>query len=524
MTAPALAIDERDLAPGIDYAAIRKQFFFGLSQGLSVERMSFDEFFPKAWPLLDPLNDLLHNWHMDAIAEHLEAVDKGEILRLVINVPPRSLKSALLNAWAAWTWTIRPWQKFMFVSYSRELAVRHSLDRRRVMESPWYQEKWGAIVQMQSDQDKKNHFENTARGEMMATSVKGGATGMGADVIVFDDLINPKEAESKVERERSIVAFDATFSSRLNDKKLGKMIIVEQRLHKNDLTAHVLKRGDWTHLNLPAEADKRTVITFPISKRVVVREVGDILHPEREGRPELDQAKRALGSRGYAAQYIQNPSSEDGSMVKRRWWKFYHDEPTIMVRHMQVVAQSWDFAFKELNTSSYVVGLVGGRRGADKYIFDEFRDHMDFSGACRAVEAATSKWPMATHKFYEDAANGPAVKSALTRRVSGLIAVPPIGSKVARMAAAAPDIEAGNVLLPYPYDDAGAVLPGRQWVLDFIEELANFPDEPNDRGDALSQFVTMINAVNLDQEQEGPSGNFLDDMDMTDDFGGFINV
>lgn len=507
------AVAERrrpELTPDIGRAKVISR----LAKGLSVQRMAFAKFLPEAWPVIEPLNAFRANWHIDCIAEYLEAVDNGEIPRLVINIQPRSAKSSIVSvAWPVWTWTQRPWQRFIFASYSKELSTRHSVDRRRILESDWYRTRWGSIVSMQADQDRKDMFENTARGTMFATSIGGSITGMGADVIVFDDLINPKEAESKAEREKALREFDQSFSTRLNDKKNGRMVIVEQRLHASDLTSHVLRQGGWTHLCLPAMAEKKTVIEFPISKRTIVREAGDILHPDREGAREIEQAKRALGSRAFAAQYQQNPTSEIGNILKRTWWKFWKVLPS----GFDLTITSWDMNFKETKDGSYVVGQAWGKRGGDYFLLGQTRQRMDFADTIQAVIALTAKFPNAGGHLIEDRANGPAIISALQKRISGIVPIEPTGSKIARAQAISPVVEAGNVYLPDPEQ--------HPWVHEFIEEAAAFKGidgEMNDQVDALTQAINWFSQARfVNPEELNEEVSFIDDEDLQS-VGGFI--
>ena len=264
-------------------------------------------------------------------------------------------------------------------------------------------------------------------------------------------------------------------------------------------------------MDLPVIIADRVVYSFPLTKREKVREAGEVLNPARQDSTTLEKQKRASGSRAFSAQWLCKPSSDEGNMVKRYWWKFYHEDPKIIQSRMQVVCNSWDFAFKDLEDSSFVVGLTIGRTDSKKYVMGEVRDHLDFTQTCRAVTATDGQWIKTDYNFYEDRANGPAVKSALAGKVRALISVEPLGSKAARMSAILPDIEAGDVLLPYPYDESGNPRADRQWVLDFIEELARFPEEPNDRGDALSQGVVKLNNVFIDDgktDEEG--GQFMD--------------
>jgi predicted phage terminase large subunit-like protein len=440
---------------------------------------SLSEYIRQGWPVIEPATRYLHNWHIDAIAEHLEAVTDGQILRLLINMPPRYMKSIAVSVmWPTWEWLKYPDSRWLFVSYSGTLSTKHSLDRRTVIQSEWYQRRWAGIYQLTSDQNVKTEYQNSERGVMVATSVGGSVTGKGGRRIVVDDPHNPTEAQSDVQREAALTFFDQTLSTRLDDKKTGAIVVVMQRLHEADLSAHCMELG-YTHLCLPAEAEKRTVITMPVSGREIVREKGDLLWPEREGPNELALVKRALGSYGYAGQYEQSPSPAEGGILKRAWWQYYKAPPA----RFDEVIQSWDMAFKDLKTSDYVVGQVWGRVGADKYLLDQVRDRLDFPATITAVESLTAKWPNARLKLVEDKANGPAVIAVLHKSIPGLVAVEPEGGKVARVNAVSPDIEAGNVHLPHP-----SIAP---WIHDFVERCAAFPNVAyDDEIDTMSQALT----------------------------------
>ncbi len=336
---------------------------------------------------------------------------------------------------------------------------------------------------------------------MVATSVGGTATGKGGDFIVVDDLHNPTEAQSDIQRETAITFFDQTLSTRLDNKRTGAIVVVMQRLHEKDLSGHLLERGDYVYLRLPAEAETRTIIHLPISGRSIVRGEGDLLWPEREGPIELAAQKKAMGSYAYAGQYQQRPSPAEGGILKRYWWKYWcypgQKLPAVTTRNEGgamlnidavelpqglIEAQSWDMAFKDTKESAYVVGQIWGRAGADCFLLDQVRDKMDFPSTIDAVEKMTEKWPKAGAKWIEDKANGPAVIATLGRRVPGLIPVNPEGGKEARAHAVSPMIEAGNVFLPHP-----AIA---SWVHEFIEECAAFPNSVNnDQVDSMTQAL-----------------------------------
>lgn len=280
---------------------------------------SFAEFVRDAWPVLEPVTPYLGNWHIDLIAEHLEEVTAGRETRLLVNMPPRYGKSILITVlWPVWEWLTRPETRWMFASYSSSLSTKHSVDRRAVIQSDWYQERWGERFKLSTDQNVKTEFQNDRRGVMVSTSVGGSATGKGGDRIVVDDLQNPKDAESDAVRLSALNFFDRTLSNRLNDKRRGAIVVVMQRLHQADISARCLELG-YTHVKIPAEALGRTVVHFP-SGREVVREDGDLLWPEREGPAEIDAARSQMGSYGYAGQYLQEPAPPGGGLFKREWF------------------------------------------------------------------------------------------------------------------------------------------------------------------------------------------------------------
>ena len=290
---------------------------------------SLRSFIEQAWHVLEPQTPFVPNWHIDLIVEYLEAVTAGEIKRLLINVPPRSMKSLLVSVfWPAWEWLRRPGGRWIFTSYSDGLSSKHSLDRRTLIQSPWYQSRWGSRIQLASDQNVKGEFQNTQRGVMLATSIGGSVTGKGGNRIVVDDPHNPIQAESDVQREHAVTYFGNTLSTRLDDKKADAIVVVMQRLHHRDLAATCIDLG-YTHINLPAEAEAPTTLVMPRSGRIVTRAVGDLLWPEREGRAELDMQKILLGSADYAGQYQQRPAPADGLFFLRPWWRYFKKAPQI---------------------------------------------------------------------------------------------------------------------------------------------------------------------------------------------------
>ncbi len=372
---------------------------------------------------------------------------------------------------------------------------------------------------MSEDQNQKQEYENTARGHMIATSVGGTATGKGGDIIVEDDMLNSKEADSAAARGDSLSMHSNILPTRLDNPKTGSRIVVEQRTHVDDVSGYVLKQEkDWTHVCLPMEAEKKCSIVFPISGRIVEREADELLNPKHRGEHEVAELKRAMGSRSYAAQCQQNPTSELGNILKRGWWKHWHVEPD----GYDIVIQSWDTTFKETKKGSYVCGQAWGKRSANFYLLGQIRARMNFNDAVKAIENFSVQYPRATGKLIEDKANGPAIISTLKNKIPGIIAVTPIGSKASRAQNIAPVIESGNVHIPDPLKNP--------WVADFIEECAAFKGihgELNDQVDAMSQALCWLLQLAYEPEvqDDGIGNSFIEDEEAElDPIGGFVNA
>jgi len=217
-------------------------------------RRSFYEFVVQAWPIMEPATPFVPGIHVEAICQHLQAVAEGRLGNLIINVPPGHAKSLLCAVfWPAWVWTHKPQIRWLFASYSATLSVRDSVRCRRLIESDWYQQRWGTVYQLSPDQNEKHRFENEASGYRIATSVGGTATGERADIVVVDDPHSVDQAESEGSRRTAVEWFNGTISTRLNDFTYGHKVVIQQRLHEADLTGDLLAKGDFELLCLPAE-------------------------------------------------------------------------------------------------------------------------------------------------------------------------------------------------------------------------------------------------------------------------------
>src|SRR5262249_32450832 len=260
------------------------------------------EFVRQAWHVLEPQTVFVPGFHIDAICEHLEAITRGEIRNLIINVPPRHMKSLLVSVfWPAWEWIRKPHLRYLCSSYAQGLSVRDSLKCRRLVESPWYQARWGDRFKLTSDQNTKLRFDNDRSGYRLSTSVGGAVTGEGGDRILVDDPHNVSEAESDAVRESTTNWFDVAMSTRVNDPRTAAKVIVMHRCHQRDLSGHLLEQGGWDHLCLPAEYEATERVTS-INWSDPRIEIGELLWPERFGAGEIASLKTSLGSYGAAGQ------------------------------------------------------------------------------------------------------------------------------------------------------------------------------------------------------------------------------
>lgn len=279
----------------------------------------FQLFLRRSLLTINPGSRFSHNWHLAAIAEYLDAAARGEMRRLIINLPPRMLKSTIISvAWPAWLLGHNPRQRIMAASYAQPLATKHSTDCRLVMQSAWYSRVF-PDTKLSQGQNEKDRFATTARGHRLAVSVGGAAVGEGGNILIVDDPLNPLQATHAGQRDAANAWFDHTFASRLDDKQRGAIIVVMQRLHAEDLSGYLLAKGTWEHLSLPAIAPKRTMIQ--IGKFSYNRAEGEPLHAAREDAGLLERMQQEMGHHHFAAQYQQAPQKLASQFIKPEWFK-----------------------------------------------------------------------------------------------------------------------------------------------------------------------------------------------------------
>ncbi|RLQ00450.1 phage terminase large subunit [Geobacillus stearothermophilus] len=414
-----------------------------------------------------------HFRHTEYICEQLQPITEGESKRIIIELPPRHGKSmTVTETFPSYYIGKNPDKRVIVASYSDTLARKFGrLNKQKLDE--YGRELFG--VEISRINAANNNWSLAGyRGGMIATGIGGSITGEGADLLIIDDPFkNAEEANSPTIREKVWAEWEATLSTRLH--KDGSVIVIMTRWHEDDLVGRLLERSPykWERIRLPAIAEDEDDL--------LGREIGEPLCPELGFDEEWAENKKIeVGSRIWSALYQQRPTPPSGAIIHRSWFKYYKQAP-----QMDEYIQSWDFAFKDTNDGSFVVGQVWGRKGADKYLLDQVRAKLSFTESIRAIVSLTSKWPQAHAKLIEDRANGTAIINALRHQISGMLPVVPNGTKVERLNAVSPQFEAGNVYIPHP-----STAP---WVHDYVEELVAFPNAPtDDQVDATSQALRYL--------------------------------
>jgi predicted phage terminase large subunit-like protein len=443
-------------------------------------RHDLSSFISECFLLLNPSTPFCPNWHIDLIASKLEACRQGRIKRLIINVPPRNLKSICATvAFTAWWLGQDPSAQILCASYAQDLANKHSMDTRSVMMSRFYMDTFGTRIS--SQRAAMEEFTTTEHGFRMATSVGGVLTGRGADVIILDDPQKPDEALSEAERRRVNTWYDHTLFSRLNHKDKGCIIIIMQRLHVDDLVGHVLERDDWEVVSLPAiaEEEERHVIETLLGASVHIRKPGEALHPERESVETLAMIQRSLGPYAFAGQYQQAPVPLEGGLVEDGWWGIYEGDQHPFDR----VIQSWDTANKESEASDYSVCTTWGLKERKAYLLHVLRKRMNYPDLKRAVRSqAEAHNPHLI--LIEDKASGTQLIQELNREGRWLVkGCKPDRDKYIRLKTQTALIERGDVLLPR----------SASWLGEYRLELGAFPRaRHDDQADSTSQARAWI--------------------------------
>lgn len=433
-------------------------------------RYDFLSFAHRAFVELNPQVSLSLAPHLEVIATQLEACRRRKIRRLVINLPPRQLKSHLASiAFPAWWLGHNPAGHVICASYGQELAEKMARDCRRVMGSRWYKQLFPVRL---AERQAVHDFATTAQGTRMATSVGGVLTGRGADLIIIDDPLKPDEALSDSRRKGVNEWYDHTLLSRLNDKAEGTIIIVMQRLHQDDLVGHVLEQEKWQVLAFPAiaEEDEAHPIESPLGRHLFRRTRGDALHPQRESAATLTHIRHTVGEYVFASQYQQNPAPLGGAMVRTKWLRFY--DPNEFRGRFDEIVQSWDTANKATELSDYSVCTTWGVDGEYYYLQDVYRERLNYPDLRRKARELAHLHRADTILIEDKASGTQLIQDLKDDHVFAITpySAPPGTDKIMRLYAQTAMFENGRVLMPR----------GASWLPDYLNELTSFPGSKND--------------------------------------------
>jgi predicted phage terminase large subunit-like protein len=461
----------------------------------AVLRSDFYSFIQGVFPLVSPHAVFTPNWHIEAIAYALTRVMRGEIRRLIITVPPRSLKSICASvAFPAFVLGHDPRRRIICVSYSEALARKHANDTRALMRSSLYRRLFPSS-RISPAKDTELEFATTAGGNRLATSVGGTLTGRGGNFVIIDDPMKPQDGYSEAAREATKQWYSNTLLTRLDDKTKDAIVVVMQRLHVDDLVGHLREQAGWTHLNLPAIAETECLVPLSAT-RFHRREPGELLHPDREPSSVLDEFKRSMSSLDFAAQYQQEPVADGGNLIKWQWFCFHDELPAWKAGDKIIV--SWDTAMSAKELSSYSACVVLQVRGESVFVLDVMRERLEYPDLRRKVIEVHRRWRNAASSYallIENKGSGMSLIQDLKRDKIYAVAIDPDGDKAMRMNAQTARIEAGAVSLP----------SRDGWLDEFRQELAAFPaGRHTDQVDAFSQALNY--AFNPQRRGEFYSG------------------
>lgn len=447
-----------------------------------VRRGGLSRFVSLAWQHVGGIGAFVPNWHIDLVCAHLEAVTRGEISDLVINIPPGSAKSLLTAVfWPAWEWIDHPHHSLLTGSYDIGLVRRDASRTIDLLRSPWFTSRWGERLPGNAKLAASD-FRNSLGTHRLGTTPKGRATGHHFRAHAIDDPIKPRDAaggamQSTAALDEVRLWYHETLSTRFASQVDRRRVLTMQRLHEADLAGEVIAEGEATAVVLPMRFDPARRCETPWG-RDPRTEPGELLFPARFPEAATRKLEVDLGQYGTASQLQQQPTPRGGSILKRelfRRWTSLPDKGAWVL--------SIDATFKDLAASDYVAMQIWLAAKGNYYLAERWRLRLDLPATVSLVRSILATWPQVYHTIIEDKANGPAIEQTLRHEFPGLVAVPTMGGKLARANATAPILEAGRIYIP----------DGRPWVDEYLGELSRFPAAKNDdEVDSTTQAILYL--------------------------------
>jgi len=465
------------------------------------------DFTRQSFEIIEPGQQFRDNWHLHAIAEHLEAISRGELKNLVINIPPGCMKSILTSvAWPAWEWVNDPSIRTMSASYGIDLSIRDAAKTRDVITSEWYRERWGDKVVIKPGEDQKTKYALTAGGWRMATSVGGRATGEHPDRKIVDDPHNARQAESDAERETALEWFDRTLSTR-GQSRGASTVVVMQRLHERDVTGHIIADlSGYEHLCIPMEYDGVRRKTF-LGSYDPRQTKGELLWPEMFDDKSVTQLKQLLGAYGSSGQLAQDPTPTEGGLLNTKCfqlWPAHKSTP-----QLEYVLQSYDCAFTEKTsgdpTACTVWGIFTLKGVRQAMLLDAWDEHLSYPDLRqRAITDYSTEYGGVTVKgshvsrprkpdrvLVEAKASGQSlIQDLRLARIPVVAYNPGASDKIARAHQAAQLLSWNLLWIPESQKNPGQPV---SWAQPFLKQLAKFPvAEHDDYCDTFSQAIIYL--------------------------------
>ncbi len=442
-------------------------------------RRKFSEFIKQAWTYVEPTTTLKWNWHIEAIADHLQAVAEGTIKRLIINIPFRCSKSTICSVmFPAWTWLNSPSKKFITTSYDESLALRDSWSMRNLVTTEWFAKLTNDKFKLSDDQSQKRFFANNSGGYRLSRGITSGATGHTAEILIADDPMNAKKVTSDLERQTAIDSFQSQFLTRLSPPGQGAAVIVMQRLHHQDLSGIYMDDPAWDKLIIPMEWDGDHRSHTKLGWVDPRTEVEELMFPDYFTREAVDSYK-LHGSQFVSSQLQQRPVAAEGSTIKRDWLRYYRELP-----HVKKYSWSFDTAFKTGDKNDYSVGILWAECEDGYYIVDLVRKKLEYTALKHLIKSCFDSQP-SSEVIIEDKATGQSLVQDL-RRFTQLPIIPVIpgkdmpGSKAERLDIVAGLFEAGKVYIP----------ENAPWRYIWEQEITEFGFQPHDDTvDATTQYL-----------------------------------
>lgn len=442
---------------------------------------SLYEFLIWAWKVLEPGKPFVTNWHIKSICEHLEAVYRRVIKKLMIFVPPRTSKSTLVSkVFPVWAWINDPHREFLTISNGIELATELAVQSKELIMSDWFQAGWGDKLGLSSYQNTKANYVNTFGGKRTALGISSAITGKGGDTIIIDDPHDAKKAMSSsgLERKSVIEAYDHGISTRLNDPKSSATILIMQRLHEEDLAGHLLEKepGEWDILEFPMLYDPDRKCKTSLGVQDIRTEENELLWEARFDQKNIDDKKITLGPWGFASQMQQRPTPKEGGVIKITDFNFFEKVPGEILE----TAQFWDTAMKAGKHNDYWVCGTWARTATGYYLIDVFRYKLDYPDGLEMVAQKYQEFQPSVVVVEDKGTGSSLIQELRTSTTVPVLPYLPMADKECRMTVENASIRAGKVFLKM----------GASWLHDFISEMQHFPGgKHDDQIDMLSMAI-----------------------------------